>query len=106
MQEKYMIYLKSVEIDTRIGEPDLPEILRYENIGTSEKGYFIVQFTDEIKTNWREQIQSVGVELLGYVPNNAFLSRMTNHQAMTIREFDFIQWVGIYQPAYKISPTI
>lgn len=43
---------------------------------------------------------------MGYVPNNAYLVRMTNAVRQQVEGLATVQWVGIYQPAYRISKEL
>jgi len=104
--DKYAIHLQVGTIDTRAGEPPLPDELRLSEYQPGEAGYYIVQFVDVILPEWRDRLDATGAERLGYVPNNAFLVRMTPEQRASVVALTVVQWVGIYQPAYKISPGL
>jgi hypothetical protein len=106
LPDKYAIQLQVCTIDTRAGELPLPDALRVDGYQPGEDGYYIVQFVDVISSEWRNQLDSMSVARLGYVPNNAFLVRMTSEQRDTVAALDVVQWVGIYQPAYRISPDL
>ena len=103
---KYAIQLQAGTIDTRVGEPPLPDELYIDGYQPEEPGYYIVQFVDVILPEWRDRLDATGAVRLGYVPNNAFLVRMTDAQRATVAALDVVQWVGIYQPAYRISPEL
>jgi hypothetical protein len=104
--DQYAIHLQVGTIDTRVGEPPLPDALRIDGYQHWEDGYYIVQFVDVILPEWRGRLDDIGVVRLGSVPNNAFLVRMTYAQRATVAALDVVQWVGIYQPAYKLSPEL
>jgi len=106
LPDKYAIHLRVGTIDTRLGEPPLPDELCIDGYQAGEPGYYIVQFVDVILPEWRKQLDAIGITRLGYVPNNALLVRMTPEQRVIVEALDVVQWVGIYQPAYRISPNL
>lgn len=103
---KCAIQLQVGTIDTRVGEPPLPDELYIDGYQPEEPGYYIVQFVHVILPEWWDRLDATGAVRLGYVPNNAFLVRMTDAQRATVAALDVVQWVGIYQPAYRISPEL
>lgn len=101
----YIIELQYADIDVREGEPDIPSSLRIDGYQrSSEAGYYLVQSTDVILPEWKASLEATGSELLGYVPNNAFIVRMTEAERASVASLESVQWVGIYQPAYRIAP--
>jgi hypothetical protein len=93
-------------IDTREGEPPLPDRLRLDGYPLEESGYYIVQFSEVVLPEWQNRLDAIGVERLGYVPNNALLVRMTSAQRAVVAGLEVVQWIGIYQPAYRLSPDL
>lgn len=68
--------------------------------------YWIVQFVGPAKEEWIEAVQKMGGSIGDYVPENAFLVRMTPTIKDQVSKLDFVNWVGPYQPTYKISPLL
>ncbi len=68
--------------------------------------YFIVQFNGHIKEEWKENLNREGAEVLGYVPNNAYLVRMNSSERARVKALEEVRWVGDYIPEYKISPEL
>lgn len=104
--EQFSIHLQWGTIDTRRGEPQLPDPLRIDAYAPDEEGYYIVQFHDKILPEWTMELEQAGINIMGYVPNNAFVVQMTHIQCDMVTSLDKVQWVGIFQPAYKISPRL
>jgi hypothetical protein len=69
-------------------------------------GYFIVQFRGPVEQAWKDQITDLGGELLDYLPDFAFKARLTPEQAAAASQLDSVNWVGVFQPAYKLSPSL
>jgi hypothetical protein len=75
--DNYAILLQYGTIDTRQAEPALAAELRLNQRPAGQPGYYIVQFSGIIQPEWRESLQAAGAEIFGYLPNNAYLARMT-----------------------------
>lgn len=72
--------------------------------GTS--GYFIVQFTGPVQPEWKAEIQRLGGAILDYIPDFAYKVKMAPEAADRVRHYRAVNWVGIFQPAYKLSPQL
>lgn len=70
------------------------------------RGYYFVQFSGPITAEMKKAVTDAGAELLNYVPNNAYLARMNTQQRDVVTGLSVVQWVGIYQPAMRISKTL
>jgi len=98
LDDATMIYLDAIEFDTSEGAP-VP--------GADLRGggrYFLVQFVGPIKASWLSTLESLGAEILDYVPNYAFVTRMDAPTALKVEAWDRVRWVGLYHPAYRIDP--
>ena len=90
-----------ITFDTSIGEPSLAPALR-----TSDPHSFIVQFIGPIKAEWMDRIRALGGTPQMYVANAAFVVRMDGTSARSVAAEPFVNWVGAYQPAYKIQKSL
>lgn len=84
-----------------------PESMNYaaQSIEDSEK-YYIVQFTGPTRRIWKQEIESAGASIYGYVPNNAFVMKMNESVKSHVNSLDFIKWTGEYKPSYKYMPEL
>lgn len=103
------IRLRNLSFDTTEGDPVVPAGLRQEN--PTGKRLRLMQFCGPVMPQWLRQIQSVGgVELISYVPNNAYLIRLDQPAEDKLRALETpdgpIQWIGAYHPYYKIQPGL
>jgi len=74
---------------------------------SGQRGYYIVQFQGPVEQAWKDQVAAAaGAELLGYLPDYAFKVRMTPEQAAQVGQLGAVSWVGLFQPAYKLSPQV
>lgn len=103
---EHRISLQYALIDTTIGEPSMLSSLRIDAYPPDEAGYYLVQFVGIIVPQWKEDVIATGAQVLGYVPNNTFIVRMTRKQLEMVSALKSVQWIGIYQPAYRIAPEL
>ncbi len=104
--DAYLIsFSNGFAIDTRVGEPSLPENLRIEE-PRNEKIYYIIQFKGPIRQGWLKQIAGYGAKPLGYLPRYAVLSKVDLATKEIISSLPIVNWVGIFQPAYKLQDVL
>jgi len=72
----------------------------------SGKGYFVVQLggiaTDEVL----DSIRGMGLEVLQYVPNNAFLVYGDAENAARVAGHSRVRWIGEYAAGWKIASDL
>ncbi len=102
-----MIRLRAVEFDTSEKAPSPPHIFSLTAAEIEEKrNYWIVQFVGPVKPEWSEKIRDLGGKLHSYIPENAFLVEMTSETKEKVQELPFVNWIGLYEPVYKVSPLL
>jgi len=69
-------------------------------------GYYIVQFHGPIATPDREALAALGAEVFDYLPDFAFVAKMGNETRTAVEAMEEVRWVGLYQPAYRLSPAL
>ena len=69
-------------------------------------GLFLVQFSNAPSPQARAQLAAAGVDLLHYVPEDAFVARLRNVRLNQLGTWPSVQWVGEYQPSYKVHPRL
>ena len=86
--------------------PSLASHLRLSGYASGQLGSYLLQFQGPVRDEWRDAVISAGAKLYDYIPDYAFIVRMdaTNHRR--IEAFPFVRWVGVYQPAYRITPGL
>lgn len=101
------IRLKAATFTPAAGEA--PRVARGLTIGgyaEGQRGYYIVQFQGPVQGAWKSQVTGLGAQLLAYVPEFAFKVRMTPAQARQVAGQSNVAWVGLFHPAYKLSPEL
>ena len=98
-----ILFSNGIVIDTDRPGPDLPQSLTVAGYPDGRPGYYVVQFAGPIQQAWKRDLADRGVKFLGYLPNYAFVVRMTADMENQVRMHPAVNWLGLYQPAYKIS---
>src|SRR2546426_7522721 len=57
-------------------------------------GLFLVQFNDRLRPAWREQLRQIRVELLRYVPDDAFVAQFDGVSPGQVKQLSFVRWFG------------
>lgn len=68
----------------------------------------LVQFVGPVKPEWRTALETTGVQVVHYVPQNAYLVRGDAEALARLQTWaastDFIQWDGAFTDDYKLHP--
>ncbi len=101
------IRLKAAQFTPSLGEaPNIPPGLTIASYAAGQRGYYIVQFVGPVLQEWKDQIAAEGAEILDYIPDYAFKVRMNPAEAVRVEALGSVAWVGLFQPAYKLSPDL
>ena len=101
------IRLKAATFRPGLGEkPDLAPGLTVAAVAPGKAGYYLVQFAGPVETAWKKQLAALGADILDYVPDNTFKVRMTPGQARKAEGLGSVTWVGLYQPGFKLAPSL
>lgn len=103
--DNVFIRLQSITFDPLREEPSLPPELTLSSYPGNET-YYILQFDGPVLEEWKSALEATGVQLLGYIPDYAFVVKMTTQQKETAAAHPHVRWIGLYQPGYKISPNL
>lgn len=93
-----------IEFDVGEGEPALPSELRVSP--ENDYSHDVVQFRDKVKSEWLDELRDMGAEVYQGVHYNAYVVKMGRDLREKVKSLDFVQWVGLYQPAYKVLPSL
>src|SRR5438128_1819414 len=69
-------------------------------------GLFLVQFNDRLQPAWREELRQMRVELLRYVPDDAFVAQFDGVSPAQVKRLSFVRWVGAYRLEHKIDARL
>jgi serine protease AprX len=69
-------------------------------------GLLLLQFGGPLTSGQQAELHSLGVELIKYVPDDAFITKFNNVSPDRVRALSFVHWVGPYRPDHKIHPRL
>jgi subtilisin-like proprotein convertase family protein len=76
----------------------------------AEAGMYLLQFAAPIKPEWHAALVSTGVEIINYIPHNAYLVYGDADSLARLRQWasgaEQVQWDGKYEAAFKIAPSV
>jgi photosystem II stability/assembly factor-like uncharacterized protein len=84
----------------------LPSKLKLDSYPADEEGYYILQFKSPIMQAWKDALTDAGARIFDYIPDFAFIVKMSAATKATVESMEPIRWVGIYQPGYRIDPQL
>jgi hypothetical protein len=73
---------------------------------TAVSGLFLIQFNSPLELSRRAELSRAGVELIRYVPDDAFIAKLNNVSPAVVGALSYVSWVGPYRPAHKIHPRL
>jgi hypothetical protein len=74
---------------------------------SAEADWYIVQFTGPVEDAWRNEVSKAGGKIHSdYVPNYGQIVKMNGEVKSKIEKLPYVQFVGYYQPAFRISPDL
>ncbi len=97
------VAMQSYSFNVRDGEPKIPSNLEISGYPNDGQGYYIVQFIGPIKMEWQEQLQDMDVRLHEFRHRFNFIVEMNLKTMRNVERLDYVNWVGIYQPAYRFD---
>jgi hypothetical protein len=98
------IRLKAATFTPTLGQqPAIQPNLAAAEAARGQPAYYLIQFRGPVQQAWKDQVAAAGVELLDYIPDNAYKVRMTSEQAQALTRTANVGWVGAFHPAYKLD---
>ena len=85
---------------------ELTQRLAIHTYAQGEKGYYIVQFDGPIRAKQKKKLKKLGAQVFDYLPDFAFIVKMNEKTRAAVESMKQVRWVGIYQPAFRIEPTL
>jgi hypothetical protein len=102
LPERTMVTLfeQGISFDSQVGY-GLPAELR--NAGTNE---YLVQFVAPTEEAWNNGVQAISGRILHEIGNNLVVVKMSEAQKAKVEKLDYVQWVGAYEPGFKMDQNI
>ena len=106
LENRNRLNIKGHEFDTNEEYPDLDPELMIDEYEPGTEGLYIVDMIGPVNPEWRRELEELGVEVINYQPNYAYEVSMTPEKADKVEGLFFVDWVGVYQPAFKLAEDI
>lgn len=118
--DQNVIFLNGHALDTthaQISSLALPSELRQTEMADAiasgrapDRGLYLLQFAGPVQDAWLDTLRETGVELVSYIPSNAYVVRAEIPAAALLAgmrsRHSFVQYIGDYEPAYRLSPVL
>jgi len=101
----HIISLSSGKIDVRQADKAIPEHLK-SFAGEPGSRIMLVKFPGPVSAEQLLQLEQQVERVYTYLPHDTFLVKLAADKAALRAESLAASWVGIYHPAYKISPSV
>ena len=101
-----MIYLARATFDPLADEPTFAGPLAALSEPAPGNAIYLMQFAGPVRDEWKDGVEAAGVELLGYMPEHAFVVRLDNLSPAEAGAFPNVRWVGPYRAAYKLEASL
>jgi len=98
--------VKGHVFDIQEGMPEFSDELTIDGYRPGEKGIYLVHLLGPTPASWLNSLEELDLELIDYVPNYAYEVRMTPEVAEKVEQLYFVDWVGIYQPGFKLAEDL
>jgi len=69
-------------------------------------GLFLIQFNGPLGAAERVELKAHGVDLLKFVPEDAFIARLDHASLASVQALSYVRWTGPYRAEHKIHPRL
>ena len=89
-----------------ISDPPSNSLRLGRSATTNGKGYYIIQFGSAVKDEWMDGLREVGVEILQYIPNQAYFVYGDGEAIAKAADHSRVRWIGSYTSDQKLSKIL
>jgi hypothetical protein len=100
------IRLQQAQFDPLQQAPAIPPEMAIDAPLRADNNYYLVQFHGPILSNWRQQIESMGIDIIDYVPDFAYIVRMDESDRPGLLGLSQVRWIGLFQPAFRLDTVL
>ncbi len=100
------VSVKGHVFDINDGLPTFSEELTIDGYESGERGLYLVHLLGPVAPEWRATLENMDLDILDYAPTYAYEVRMTPEMAEEVKDLNFVEWVGIYQPGFKLAEDL
>ena len=101
-----MIYLARAVFDPLVDEPTIDGPLAALRDPAPGSDIYLLQFEGPVQEEWQDGVRAAGVDLLGYIPDHAFVVRLNSLSLDEAASLPNVRWVGPYRAAYKLEASL
>lgn len=94
------ILFRNAVIDVSRGFSEIPDEWQMPETGS---GYYLVHFSRIVSKADRANLDASVEEVIGYIPNNTFLVKISSRQHTMVSSLDGVDFTGPYQPLLKVD---
>lgn len=89
----------------------IPEIANgLAQVRTNDYQMWMVQFGGPVKNEWVTNLQTMGAEIVSYMPSNAYVIWATgetlNKLEKSVNTNGYLAWTGAYHPSYRLESSL
>lgn len=99
-----VIRLRNEQIQT--AAPDQTILRAAQGPSQPVSGLYLLQFTGTVEASWKAQLAAMRVDLLRYIPDDAFVARLQDVDLNELRNLPYVQWIGPYRPEHKLHGVL
>ncbi len=77
--------------------------------GLAEPGqskYYLIQFHGPIRSEWIQELNRRGVEIMDYVPDFAFIVRIPEQSLERLQTFPAVRWSGRFESLFRVHQSL
>ena len=100
-----LITINGVSLDP-VAQSDALRAARLESADASKSNYVLIQTSDPLTDEQRQELARLGAEIQEYVPESTYLCRYGPSDLGAIRSLPFVVWADVYLQGFKIAPSL
>ncbi len=106
LENREQVVVHSHTFESSDGLPEISDDLRIDRYPEGVRRPYLVQFIGPIAQEWIEDIVELGVIPQEYRHRYNLIVEMDRATANRVDDLDYINWVEIYQPAFKFDHAL
>ncbi len=99
-----LIRFNNIVFDPLVEEPEIEPA--YFLSMAEAGGLCVLQFEGPVREEWKSAVKEAGCRLFDYVPDFAFVARVSETDRTEISEMPFVRWIGPYHSFYRLSQDL
>jgi len=103
LEHRNELFVNGRQLDTGKDTLEISEDMRIDGYEPETQGLYLIDMVGPINTEWRQEIEEKGVDVMNYVPNYAYRVQMTPETAEEISDLGYVDRVEPYHPEFKLQ---